>query len=522
MSLPSVHSSSFLAERVRNILSTRGLSLADLSRASRGNRLGHIPHSFYSSLRKQSFSPSLYQLHSLSALSGYRLVDWLALFGISLDDASRFQLFFPSLRTVELDARAYGLDTVVPWLHDLQEADLSTPLAPLSQWVGIASSRRVDTVSPSGKRTVRYLKIGSHDALAFPDLLPGSIVRVREDLSALNRAAIGKTPGRTMFLLQHGKGITCSRLFRPESDKIVLCSRQLPYAPIELTLGDEGVVWGMVDIEIRAIATPQKPVVSAALERYRPPSPLPRALAERNAGDFIRRARKACGISFREAAERTRVIARALGDRRYYCSPGALSDYETRRFAPRHLHKLISICAVYFASPADLFEASGAALHEAGTQAIPRDFLNLSPETRASDRGPSRFLREMESRFGQLPYFLRTAGFSIFGLQNISLRDVFWVGASYEAKYSCLSGIQFLIVDRRQKRPRASLSSPIWAQPIYVLQRRGGGYLWGFCRLENGVLSLCSIAQRAKLLRLRNGVDAEVVGRVVGVIRKLM
>jgi hypothetical protein len=114
MSLPSVHSSSFLAERVRKILSTRGLSLADLSRASRGNRLGHIPHSFYSSLRKRSFSPSLYQLHSLSALSGYRLVDWLALFGISLDDASRFQLFFPSLRTVELDARAYGLDTVIP------------------------------------------------------------------------------------------------------------------------------------------------------------------------------------------------------------------------------------------------------------------------------------------------------------------------------------------------------------------------------------------------------------------------
>ncbi len=522
MFLPSVQSSSSLADRVRGILSTRGLSLADLSRASRDNRLGHIPHSFYSSLRKRSFSPSLYQLHSLSARSGYRLVDWLALFGISLDDASRFQLFFPSLRTVELDVPAYGLDTVIPRLYDLMEADLATPLAPLSQWVAIASSRQFDTVSPSGNGTVRYLKIGSHDARAFPDLLPGSIVRVRQDPSALHRAPIAKTPGRTMFLVQHGKGIACSRLFRPESDRIVLCSRQLPYAPIELTLGDEGVVWGMVDIEIRSIVTPQKPVVSAALERYRPPSPLPRALPGRHAGDFIRRARKACGISFREAAERTRVIARELGDRRYYCSPGALSDYETRRFAPRHLHKLISICAVYFASSADLFEASGAALGKAGTQAIPQDLLNPSPEKKASDRAPSRFLREMESRFGQLPYFLRTAGISIFGLQNISLRDVFWVGASYEAKYSCLSGIQFLIVDRRQKRPRASLSSPIWAQPVYVLQRRGGGYLWGFCRLENSVLSLCSIAQRAKLLRLRNGVDAEVVGRVVGVIRKLM
>src|ERR1700692_4551441 len=115
MFLPSVQSSSSLADRVRGILSTRGLSLADLSRASRDNRLGHIPHSFYSSLRKRSFSPSLYQLHSLSALSGYRLVDWLALFGISLDDVSRFQVFFPSVRTVELDTRIYHPDALLPW-----------------------------------------------------------------------------------------------------------------------------------------------------------------------------------------------------------------------------------------------------------------------------------------------------------------------------------------------------------------------------------------------------------------------
>ena len=475
MSRPSSGPRSLLADRIRRILSSRGLSLADLSRASGGNRLGHIPHSFYSSLGKQSFSPSLYQLHSLSTLSGYRLVDWLALFGISLDDVSRFQLSFPSARTVELDARAYRPDALIPWLYDLKEADLSTPLAPLRQWVALGSLRRLGSVSLHAKKTFRYLKIGTHDALAFPDLLPGSIVRVRDDSSTLKRAPIGKTPGRTMFVVQHGKGITCSRLFRPQPDKIVLCSRQLPYAQVELTLDSEAAVLGAVDIEIRSVATVQKPVVAAALERYRVPSPLARALPERNAGDFIQRARKACGISFREASERTRVIARELGDRCYYCSPGALSDFETRQFAPRHLHKLISICAVYFASAADLFEACGAALDKAGTQAMPRDFLNPSPETRASDRAPSRFLREMERRFGRLPYFLGTSGSSIFGLQTVSLRDVFWVRDSQKTKYSCLAGIQFLIVDRRQKRPRASLSSPNWAQPIYVLQKRGGG-----------------------------------------------
>jgi hypothetical protein len=114
----------------------------------------------------------------------------------------------------------------------------------------------------------------------------------------------------------------------------------------------------------------------------------------------------------------------------------------------------------------------------------------------------------MERHFGAAVFPERRS--SMFGLQNLSLRDVFWAGDSLESKYSCLAGIRFLIVDRRQKRPRASLSCPIWAQPIYVLQKRDGGYLWGFCRLENGVLSLCSLAQRAKPVRLRNGVDAEI------------
>jgi hypothetical protein len=55
-----------------------------------------------------------------------------------------------------------------------------------------------------------------------------------------------------------------------------------------------------------------------------------------------------------------------------------------------------------------------------------------------------------------------------------------------------------------------------------VLQKRGGSYVWGFCRLENGTLSLCHPAQRAKSVRFRKGIDAEIVGRVVGVIRRLV
>lgn len=522
MSVPSRKTHQPLVDSVRRIFSTCGLSLADVSRTSRmaENRLAHIPHSFYTSLKKRSFSPSLYQLHSLSRLSDYRLVDWLALFGFSLDDVSYFQVLFPSSRTVELDATIYHPTVPVPRLDDLKEADLKTPLAPLSQWVALGPPRRLDLLTRSAKSGFRYLKVGSHDAFAFPDLLPGSIIRVRDDSSVLERLPTGKRIGRTLFLVRHSRGITCSRILRPEPEKIVLCSRQLPYAPVELIAGAEAAVLGMVDLEFRSVAGISTPVVSPRLERYRAPGPLGRSLPPRNAGEFFQRARKACGISFREASSRTRVIARQLRDHRYYCSPGALSDYETRKFAPRHIHKLISICAVYFTSPAELLEVCGASMDAAGVRGMPTEFLKGIASGNAP-RKSSRFLREIKRTFGPLPWFLRSAGSSLFRLANLSPRDLFWVGDSSEPKHSCLAGVRLLIVDRRQKRPRAFLSCPTWAQPIFVLQRRGSGYLWGFCRLENGTLALYSPADRGKSMRLRNRVDAEVVGRVVGMIRTL-
>jgi len=520
MPLATGKPTSSLADTIRRILATRNLSLAEVSRISRTieNHLAHIPHSFYSSLRKPSFSPSLYQLFSLSRLSGYRLVDWLALFGISLDAVSRFQVSFPSSRTVELDATIYRPDLPVPWLYDLTKPDFRTPLTPLSQWVEPGLPRRTDSLRRVLKHAFRYIKIGTADALAFPDLLPGSIVRVRDDPGVLARAVIGKGLGQRLIVVQHNRGIACSRAVRSEADSIVLCSGHLPYAPIDLSVKDEGSVLGTADLEFRPVAQAPKPVVSAKFERYRTESPPGRS---HTAGDFMQRARKACGISFREASARTCVIARELGDRRYYCSPSALSDYETRKFAPRHIHKLISICAVYFIRAADLLEACGAPLNKAGTHAMPSEFLHDPPLNRGPVNKPFRFLREIERRFGPLPWFLRHAGSSLFGLANVSPRDLFWVGHSPRSKHSCLGGVQILIVNRKQKRPRASLSCPIWAQPIFVLQKRGAGYLWGFCRMENGILVVYRPEQRAKSTRLRNRVDAEVVGRVVGLIRRL-
>jgi hypothetical protein len=183
---------------------------------------------------------------------------------------------------------------------------------------------------------------------------------------------------------------------------------------------------------------------------------------------------------------------------------------------------LISICAVYFASAASFLEASGAGLEEGGKLAMPAEFLSPTvPDARPASK-PSYFLSEMERRFGQVPYFLRGSLSSLFLLPDISIRDVFWVGGTQEFVHPYLAGATFLVIDRKQKIPRPSLSCPKWAQPVFVLQQRDGTHLCGFCSLQNHWLIFRScLAGTPKLVRLRHRVEAEVVGKVVGVVRRL-
>lgn len=515
-----------LSDRVRAILASRGHSLAEVSRSSQslaaGSRLHHIPHNFYSALRNRRFSPSIYQIRALSIFSGYRLVDWLTVFGFSLDDVARFQGFLPALRTVELDANVYQGESSIPWFPDLRAVDLSAPLVPLSRWLASATARRFDSLARATSTKYRYLKIGSQDAFAFPELLPGSIVRVNHVHDAFKRIPIGRIPAKTLFLVEYNGGVALTRLLRPEPNKVVLCPRHLPYAPVELEEGIEAVVSGVADFEIRSLRDVEKPVVPTRLGRFWIPAPLTRQSPVRDVGAFMQRARKLSGLSFRQASARTRLIARKLGDSRYYCAAGSLSDYETRRIPPRHVHKLISICAIYFASAGDLLEAAGAGLGKAGKLSMPAELLGPPVSNGRSALKTSRFLSEMKRRFGELPFFLHNSFSSLFGLQEVSIRDVFWAGGIREALDPCTAGAVFLVVDRKRKSPRPALSRPKWAQPIYILQKRDGSYLCGFCTLQNDTLILRScFAGMPKLQRLRNRVDAEVVGKVVGIARRL-
>src|SRR5215472_1327024 len=375
MPVPSPSSDPSIADRVRSILASRGLTLAEVSRSSRvlvphDSRL-HVPHNFLSSLRATHFSPSLYHLLALSVLSGYPLVDWLAVFGLSFDDASRCQARLTALRTACLDTRIYQPRSSIPWFRDLREADLASSLVPLSQWLVGGVERSFESLPPGMAEDYLYVKIGLQDALAFPDLLPGSIVRIDCRLRTLEQSPIQEPASGTVYLIKHSRGLVCSRLSRPGPKTIVLCASQLPYAAVELREGSQAKILGVADLEIRPTRNLQVPVVPRALGRFWTPPPLPPSPPMGNVGQFLRDCRLKSGLSFRQASERTSTVAEVLGDARYYCSPGALSDYETRKLPPRRIHKTISIAAAYFANIGDFLEQACVGLFRGDQHPIP-------------------------------------------------------------------------------------------------------------------------------------------------------
>src|ERR1019366_8845826 len=202
-----------VADRVRSILASENLTLSHVSQISAA-RFGRsspyfLPHTLYHEFRLGTFSPSLHQVFALSQICGYRFSDWLRVLGCDLEDIPRLQVLLPSKRTMLLDSSLVNAEAWIPWLRNRTRGDSVPPIAPLAQLLEITAPRRLRFLSDIGNRGFLYAKIGRQDALAFPDLVPGSIVRVNPRF--LN-GCIPKTNGATsaqVFLVEDREGLFC-------------------------------------------------------------------------------------------------------------------------------------------------------------------------------------------------------------------------------------------------------------------------------------------------------------------------
>jgi len=523
-------------DRVRKILYTRGLTLFQVSRHS-AEIFGrsspyYLPHHLYSDLAAPSRTPSIHQVVALSRVSNYRLCDWLAVFGFRLEDIPRLQSLLPLKRTIVLDSSVYDENALIPWFVEKLHPERIPGIAPLGYLLEPGPPRRVKTLRSLNRKAFLYAKLGDNDRLAFPDLMPGSIVRIDPSRAAERPPDAATSQSRQIFLVEHESVLRCGRLQRKTKDRTALCSVKFPFSRVELNSDPAFRICGVVDAELRPLTHPAvfcqtHAFVNAATAReVRRASNGARAL-----GELIRRSRIRAGFSFRDASALSRRIGQVLGDEMYFTAVGTLSEYETLTYPPRHIQKIISICILYDIGFWDFLRVSSLPIDSLGGEPIPDDLVwpeaaraHEGPWETADDTGGEKdgFLSGLIAQWEEIPLFLKDAMADLSGIRDLSMRDVFWVGGERNVIHPYLENATFAVVNRRLKKPGKTTARTVWEQPLYVVLKRDGGFLCGACTLERGVLSIHPYPDRSVAFRqLRNGIDAEVIGQVMSVIRRL-
>jgi hypothetical protein len=519
-----------VAIRTRNILATRGLTLSEVARRSRAmypnDPRFHVPPNLYHTVQYRGFSPSIQQLAVLSRCSGYRLVDWLATFGVVLDDIPRLQAVLPARYTTLIDQNVYDERTWVLSFEPISRGAPENPLRPLGESFRIAGPRRYSDSHQKPKSGFVYAKIGSRDALAFPDLLPGSIVRVATKPALDPRDEFAGRSG-SLFLVEHGRGLACCRLHVVDRNRVVLCPTQLPFAHTELDLNKEARIIGSVDFELRPAAARTPAPISPNMARFWSPPPLEQLSADLRLDDLLRRARRRSGLTFREASAKSSLIARALENDEFFCAAGSLSDYETTTEGPRHIHKMFSLCALYSISAWEFMKAARVFPSDAGVDPMPEELLGRAQvQGAALTESPADGGRSPSARSGhspaEFPYFLGRAAAEYFEMPHLSIRDIFSVGRARESFHPYLADAVAIIVDRRRKRITARPSYPLWAQPSYILLGHDGQYVCTSCNSDGEMLVMRPFSNGfERPLRLKSPSEVEVIGTVVGILRGL-
>jgi hypothetical protein len=483
-----------------------------------------VPHNLYYDLRSESFSPSIYQIFTLSRISGYRLRDWLEAFGLGVEDITRLQVLLPTKRTIVIDTSLTDSGEWIPWFCNRVLGAPAPPIAPLTQLLALTSSTRIGSVAARNGRFL-YAKIGCEDALVFPDLVPGSIVRVNRDITADFVIREKSTISDRFYLVEHSRGFFCCRIRVLANGVIVLFDNGLSYAQVELRCPEEARVWGAVDFEFRPLLDGEEPRVPKDLARQWKPQPL---LRHESFGQLLNSRRKRSRLSVREAASLTRRVSEILGDDRYTISPSSLSDYELRDVPPRNFHKIITLCSIYGLQLESAIKKLGLRLSESGTETMPDRFLSrgaarLTPE-RFNEIPQSGFLEKLLTECAnEVPVFLRDRLGYFSGSAHTSIHDFFWIGGDNDPLNPYLANGVVAIVNRRRKTPLHFISKPVWQQPIYVVLMRDGRYLAGCCGIENDKLVVHPYGQDFhRSAEYRYHRDAEVTGQVVAIARKLV
>ena len=519
-----------IAACVRAVLATRDLTLHQVCVASTRiygqNSPSRIPHTLYHSLTSSGdFTPSLAQTCALSRITGYRFEDWLEALGINLARIGALQAVLPLKRTRMMDPAFDRVDSPPRSPVELAADHPASSDCPTSGEPPNFKNGRASGVSfVHREQCSLFVRIGYEDSFAFPELLPGSIIRLDPARAKVNSQLPSDRP--PLLVIEHDRGLWCGRFHVSGNGVVHAATAELAYAQIAFQCPHEARIVGVADMEIRWINRFQSPKVPQELAIWQ----RPRTLTEtpERLSVLIRRARGRAGLTLREASVLSQRVSLALDDERYSIAQSTLSDYEAASSPPRHLEKVVTLCLLYGIKLLDFASASGNAVEQLGRQLMPQGLISQLRFSLVPNRNQNEQNGVMPDRspsladFGQVPWFLAGSLAELSGIARPSPRDFFRLTGENPFLPAHTQGSILVLADRRKKKPMRIPELLSWQQPAWLLLLRGGRYMCACCSLDQGTLLLYPESEKTRSPeRLRLGRDAEVIGQVVALARRI-
>jgi hypothetical protein len=302
--------------------------------------------------QKNGITPHICQIVALSQVTGYRFADWMNVCGFDLNLIFALQLKVHTERTAivtPIDAALGGDSSLIPW-----------------------SSR-----PEQSNRRYFFAKIGSRDAVVYPKIMPGSVVRADRCYSP--HFLEGSYRDDLLWLVEHPGGLACCHVKRVDHEHILLLPSRPPLSAWPLRLSREARILGLVDLELRPrIVQPFGPVyIPRKSELLTMPT---HEANELNFSRLLRVSRARTGLTLRAAHQMTLKVAQLLRNRDHSIPLGLLSDYEATNKLPRHIAKIMSLCIIYGIDFWELMEAGGSRIDDSD-----KSHLFLSPQDEIND-----------------------------------------------------------------------------------------------------------------------------------------
>jgi hypothetical protein len=486
-----------------------------------------IPHNICSGVLSHRTSPHICQIFALSRVTGYHFLACLSYLGFPPDIITRCQALLSSDDTVLLPSTSYGRDRLIPFLGSIVLPQDLDQTGPLGSKVRRDATVNAAAITNCSRRTFVYARIGCRDALGFPHLLPGSIVRVdlrRAKPTSQSDESSSRPKRRPIFLVWHPKGLVCCHVDLVGKDRVLLTPSYLPFKCLEYQLNEEAVILGTVDAEVRdisAVSMPDFASFNGGSLRL-----LPRTPSQNNSlSTLMRFHREQNHVTFRQASQMTSEIANYLGRNDYIISSASFSDFEASSTLPHRIERVFSVCMVYKIDLLTLLRAAQLPLDEMGRDPLPESLIednhretepdSLCPENRET------FARYLCRTIEEIPLFLTDFAKELLLDAHGTSRSVFWVGGQAPVYHPWMEGARVVVVE---STAYGSANQPTWTheweRPIQVLFLRDSRYLIGFCSLSENRITLVSHRDcRQRSLQFVRGRDAELIGKVTAIGR---